>query len=180
MGFTAEISRTSVNNHLSSQCIPIIQFVRPLLERERRDLLEEMMSLPQNAVVRRINELVKRARSVKVHAYIIHYLRKQMPYMIGRSEKQRQLLDNLEREFVACSRRYNLPLGDFPNVNQYRKMLSEVKDISEFKKLDKNMVYEMDKVLTHDIPMLLQKASSKQNNHKESSFSSAFNFLSSR
>jgi hypothetical protein len=42
-----------------------------------------MMSLPQNAVVRRINELVKRARSVKVHAYIVHYLKKQMPYVIG-------------------------------------------------------------------------------------------------
>lgn len=153
---------------------------RALLEREKRDLLDEMMSLPQNAVVRRINELVKRARSVKVHAYIIHYLRKQMPYVIGKSEKQRQLLDNLEREFVACSRRYNLPLGDFPNVNQYRRMLSEVKDISDFKKLDKNMVHEMDKVLTHDIPMLLQKASSKHNHHKEGGFSSAFSFLSSR
>lgn len=44
--------------------------------------------LPENAVVRRINELVKRARSVKVHAYIIHYLRKQMPYMMGKQEKQ--------------------------------------------------------------------------------------------
>jgi hypothetical protein len=40
-------------------------------------------------------------------------------------------------------------------------MLSEVKDISDFKKLDKNLVYEMDKVLTHDIPMLLQKATNK-------------------
>jgi hypothetical protein len=39
---------------------------RALLEREKRDLLNEMMALPQNAVVRRINELVKRARSVKV------------------------------------------------------------------------------------------------------------------
>ena len=28
--------------------------------------MNEMMALPQNAVVRRINELVKRARSVKV------------------------------------------------------------------------------------------------------------------
>lgn len=116
------------------------------------------MALPQNAVVRRINELVKRARSVKVHAYIIHYLRKQMPYVIGKSEKQKKLLDRLDREFVACARRYNLPLGDFPNVEQYRRMLREVKDISEFKKLDKNLVYEMDKVLTHDIPLLLQKA----------------------
>ena len=41
-------------------------FCRQLLEREKQDLLTEMMALPQNAVVRRINELVKRARSVKV------------------------------------------------------------------------------------------------------------------
>ena len=27
---------------------------------------------------------------------------------------------------MACARRYNLPLGDFPNVDQYRKMLREV------------------------------------------------------
>lgn len=32
-----------------------------------------------------------------------------------------------------------------------------MKDISDFKRLDKNLVYEMDKVLTHDIPKLLQK-----------------------
>ena len=134
---------------------------RQLLEREKNDLLNEMMSLPQNAVVRRINELVKRARSVKVHAYIIHYLKKQMPYVIGKSEKQKKLLDRLDREFLACARRYNLPLGDFPNVEQYRKMLREIKDISDFKKLDKNLVYEMDRVLTHDIPLLLQKATMK-------------------
>lgn len=38
--------------------------------------------------------------------------------------------------------------GDFPNVELYRKILRETKDISAFKKLDKNLVYEMDKVLT--------------------------------
>ncbi len=68
-----------------------------LLEREKQDLLTEMMALPQNAVVRRINELVKRARSVKVHAYIIHYLKKQMPFVMGRTEKQKKLLDRLDR-----------------------------------------------------------------------------------
>jgi EH domain-containing protein 1 len=132
---------------------------RLLLEREKQELLQEMMALPQNAAIRRINELVKRARSVKVHAYIIHYLKKQMPYIVGKSETQRRLLDRLDREFIACARRYNLPLGDFPNVDQYRRMLTEVKDISEFKKLDKSLVYEMDRVLTHDIPLLLQRAS---------------------
>lgn len=140
---------------------PKLEENRALLEREKNDLLNEMMGLQQNAVVRRINELVKRARSVKVHAYIIHYLKKQMPYMMGKSEKQNKLLDRLDKEFVACARRYNLPLGDFPNVDQYRKMLREIKDISDFKKLDKNMVYEMDRVLTDDIPALLQRATSR-------------------
>ncbi len=131
---------------------------RHLLEKEKHDLIHEMMTLPANAAVRRINELVKRARTVKVHAYIIHYLRKQMPYVVGKSEKQKKLVDRLEHEFIACARRYNLPLGDFPPVEQYKKMLREIKDISDFKKLDKNLVYEMDKVLTHDIPALLQRA----------------------
>jgi EH domain-containing protein 1 len=128
------------------------------LEREKADLLREITLLPQNAVIRRINELAKRTRMVKVHAYIIHYLRKQMPYVLGKSEKQRKLLDRLESEFVACSRRYNLPLGDFPNVDYYRTVLSDINDISDFKKLDKSLVAEMDRLLTHDIPLLLQKA----------------------
>eukprot|EP01041_Mallomonas_annulata_P007422 gene7422-15164_t len=131
---------------------------RALLEREKSDLLAELMALPQNAVVRRINELVKRARSVKVHAYIIHYLKKQMPYVLGKADKQRLLIDRLDKEFLACARRYNLPLGDFPPVDKYRSMLREIRDISEFKKLDKNLIYEMDRMLTHDIPLLLQKA----------------------
>ena len=47
-----------------------------------------------------------------MHAYIIHYLKKQMPYVVGKSEKQKKLLDRLDKEFVACARRYNLALGD--------------------------------------------------------------------
>jgi hypothetical protein len=33
---------------------------RHLLEREKTDLLHELETLPQNAIIRRINELVKR------------------------------------------------------------------------------------------------------------------------
>mmetsp|Transcript_38872 Transcript_38872/g.39557 ORF Transcript_38872/g.39557 Transcript_38872/m.39557 type:complete len:148 (+) Transcript_38872:154-597(+) len=123
----------------------------------------------ERAVVRRINELVKRARSVKVHAYILHYLRKQMPYVLGKADKQKRLIDNLDREFLACARRYNLPLGDFPPVDKYRSILREIRDISEFKKLDKNLVYDMDKMLTHDIPMLLQKATRSSPSSSQSS-----------
>lgn len=143
-----------------------------------------MQSLSQNAVVRRINELVKRARSVKVHAYIIHYLRKQMPYMgvvstSMRDAKQRELIDHLEEEFRGCARRYNLPLGDFPDVEQYRKMLREVKDLRSFRYLDKSLVHEMDKVLTEDIPKLLQqatRASQQQQQQQQQQYASGSEF----
>ena len=54
--------------------------------------------------MRRIFELVKRARSVKVHAYIMHYLHKQLPYTWGKREKQRRLIDRLDLEFAMCAR----------------------------------------------------------------------------
>jgi hypothetical protein len=129
-----------------------------LLAREKQDLFDDIYSLPQNAVMRRINELVKRARSVKVHSYIIHYLRKQMPYTWGKKEKQRKLIDRLEREFAMCARRYELPKGDFPLIAPFRTALLEIKDLGSFQKLDKNMVRNMDRIFSEEIPELLQKA----------------------
>lgn len=129
-----------------------------LLNREKLDLFQDIAQLPQNAVMRRINELVKRARGVKVHAYIIHYLRKQLPYTFGKKEKQARLISQLDRELDMCARRYELPRGDFPAVKPLRQALLEIKDLSEFPKLDKKMVKEMDKVFSVDIPLLLEKA----------------------
>ena len=133
-----------------------------LLRSEMADLFADISLLPQNAVMRRINELVKRARSVKVHAYLVHYLRKQMPYTWGKKEKQAKLIGRLEREFLMCARRYELPRGDFPNIVGFRQALLEIKDLTEVSKLDKRMVKEMDRVFEADIPELLQKARMQQ------------------
>jgi hypothetical protein len=83
-----------------------------LLKRVKSDLLSDLACLPRDAALRRINELVKRTRAVKVHAYLIHYLRKQMPKLMawGRREKQQELLANLEQEFADCARRFRLSL----------------------------------------------------------------------
>mmetsp|Transcript_42842 Transcript_42842/g.104722 ORF Transcript_42842/g.104722 Transcript_42842/m.104722 type:complete len:515 (-) Transcript_42842:184-1728(-) len=135
-----------------------------LLVREKEDLIKELISLPQNSIMRRISELVKRARAVKVHAFIIHYLRKQIAgwatvTVWNKTEKQAQLIQSLDREFVMAARRYNLPLGDFPNVNKMRASLREIKDLRDIPKLNKNLVAEMDKMFTADIPRLLETAS---------------------
>lgn len=130
-----------------------------LLQKEEMDLLQDIMGLPQQAVMRRINELVKRARSVKVHAYMIHYLRKQLPYNPwSRRDKQRRLIGRLESEFLGAARRYGLPKGDFPALEPFRQALYEIKDLSDFPKLDKKLIKEMDKVFSVDIPELLERA----------------------
>jgi GTPase SAR1 family protein len=153
---TPEVSRVYMGSFWDAPLVNTEQ--AELLQREEMDLLTDIMALPQQAVMRRINELVKRARSVKVHAYLIHYLRKQLPYTWGRRDKQRRLIGRLEGEFMAAARRYGLPKGDFPPLENMRQALYEIKDLSEFPKLDKKLVREMDKVFSVDIPELLEKA----------------------
>lgn len=154
---TPEVSRVYMGSFWDAPLLNTEQ--AELLQREEMDLLHDIMALPQHAVMRRINELVKRARSVKVHAYIIHYLRKQMPYNPwNKKEKQKRLIGRLEAEFVAAARRYGLPKGDFPSLEPMRQALYEIKDLAEFPKLDKKLVREMDKVFSVDIPELLERA----------------------
>ncbi|CAE7704487.1 Ehd1, partial [Symbiodinium microadriaticum] len=61
-----------------------------LFEMEEADLMKDLRALPRNSAVRKINELVKRVRLAKVHAYVIGYLREQMPMFMGREKKQKQ------------------------------------------------------------------------------------------
>jgi len=153
---TPEVSRVFIGSFWENPLAHTEQ--ADLFQQEQLDLLHDIRILPANAVMRRINELVKRARSVKVHAYIIHYLRKQLPYTFGKREKQQRLINRLDREFVMCARRYELPKGDFPPLEPFRQALLEIKDLSEFSKLDKRMVKEMEKVFSVDIPELLERA----------------------
>lgn len=132
---------------------------RALLEREKADLVQEMQGLSSGEVIRRINELTKRASSVKMHAYILHYLRKQIPYNpLARPDKQRRLLERLKSEFLACAHRYGLAEGDIPPVDRYYDKLRAIRDISRLNRLDKGLVAEMDRAIGEDLPRLLQLA----------------------
>eukprot|EP00960_Hanusia_phi_P006333 181631-Hanusia_phi.AAC.1 len=81
-----------------------------LLQREKADLVQELVALPQNTILRRVSSLVRRARSVKVHSFIVHYLRKQIAgwatvTVWNKAEKQKDLIDALDRNFVLAAQR---------------------------------------------------------------------------
>jgi hypothetical protein len=57
-----------------------------LFEQEEADLMKDLAILPRQSAVRKINELVKRIRKVKTLAYIIGYLKSQMPTVMGKEK----------------------------------------------------------------------------------------------
>lgn len=129
--------------------------MRTLFELESQDLFKELQSLPKNAALRKLNDLIKRARLAKVHAYIISELKEEMPSMFGKDSKKKELIKNLDRIYEKIQRTHNISPGDFPNINKMREVLEQL-DFKTFKQLDKKLVDKVDNMLTTDITQLMQ------------------------
>jgi len=111
-----------------------------------------------------VNEIVKRARLAKVNAYIISNLRNEMPSLFGKEKAQQKLLEELNREFNKVHRQFQLPVGDFPEVNSFREKLRTY-DFTKFAKLNQKLIDSMDQVLADDIPKLLKQFQQEVNPH---------------
>ncbi|KAI9095514.1 P-loop containing nucleoside triphosphate hydrolase protein [Phlyctochytrium arcticum] len=149
---TPEVSRVYIgsfwdNPPQNTDCIN-------LLQAEHRDLLQDLKQLPRNAVVRKINEIVKRTRMAKVHALIIAHLRQEMPSFFGRKDKQDSLITNLEAEFVKLERMHGLTRGDFPDPEKFKEHLSLFK-LEKFAKLNEKMLKDVNEALSIDFPKLM-------------------------
>ena len=126
---------------------------RELFEVEQEDLFDDLQSLPKFATVRRLNDLIKRARLVKVHALIVNHLKKQMP-MIGKNSKKEELLKKLDKVFLAVETEHKIPRSDFPDLETMRKNLVN-HDFSKFNSYDQKLVDKVNKMLTEEIPRLM-------------------------
>ncbi|OMH81055.1 EH domain-containing protein 1 [Zancudomyces culisetae] len=137
-----------------------------LLKKEQNDLMDCLRQIPKNAAIRRVNDMVKRTRQAKVHAYIISHLKNEMPAVFGKTKKAQKLLNNLKEEFVKIQQLNGLSPGDFPNPLVFREILENY-DISKFKKLDKRLLSNVEAALSKDFPRLMQNF---PNSYAEDSF----------
>jgi EH domain-containing protein 1 len=126
-----------------------------LFEMEEKDLMKDLAILPRQSAVRKINELVKRIRKVKTLAYIIGYLKAQMPAMMGKDKKQKKLIADLPNVFRSIMKKHNLSAGDFPDINKFSEKLNETK-FADFATLSEKKLEELDRVLNIDIPKLME------------------------
>ena len=133
-----------------------------LIRAEEADLLADLRSLPRNNAVRKVNELLKRARMAKVHALIVSHLRDQFGWF-GKDSKQKSIIDNLEDHFKQVRQKHNLPAGDFPNVHRFRDFIAQY-PIDKFPKLDVGMLETVEGALTQLIPSLMKHVPSLEHN----------------
>ncbi|KAL7073350.1 hypothetical protein ACQ4LE_007199 [Meloidogyne hapla] len=127
---------------------------RRLFQDEQHDLFADLQSLPRNAVLRKLNDLIKRARLAKVHAYIISELRKQMPSMIGKEKKKKELIQKLDKLFEQLQKEHGISPGDFPDINKMRGNLENA-DFSRFNALKPRLLQIVDDMLAKDIARLM-------------------------
>ncbi|CAD7939212.1 unnamed protein product [Amoebophrya sp. A120] len=128
---------------------------RKLFEMEENDLYTAISALPRNSATRQLNDLIKRARLLRVHSYLMDHFRKEMPTLWGGSSKQRELIRNLGSICQSLSKQHSLPLGDFPNVQALQRRLTCF-EFSKLQTIDPKQIQALQKMLERDVQKLLK------------------------
>eukprot|EP00586_Coscinodiscus_wailesii_P012546 CAMPEP_0172510816 /NCGR_PEP_ID=MMETSP1066-20121228/231661_1 /TAXON_ID=671091 /ORGANISM="Coscinodiscus wailesii, Strain CCMP2513" /LENGTH=405 /DNA_ID=CAMNT_0013289961 /DNA_START=113 /DNA_END=1330 /DNA_ORIENTATION=+ len=135
---------------------------KSVMETEMADLSADLSALPRLGAVRKINDMVKRIRQVRVHAIILDHLRHNMPSVFGKEKKKKELLGNLGAVFRKVQQDHNLPYGDFPDLDKFRKAVMNM-DFGKIPKLKGERMkkggrmLDLDRSLTIAIPDLLTR-----------------------
>ncbi|XP_026068126.1 EH domain-containing protein 2 [Carassius auratus] len=126
---------------------------RKLFEQEEEDLFAEIQKLPRNSAVRKLNDLVKRARLVRAHAYIISSLKEEMPLVFCREKKKRDLIYDLPIIYSRIQQRYQISPGDFPDCAKMQERL--MSHDFKFKAFKPKLLAELDELLNTDTAKLM-------------------------
>mmetsp|Transcript_12724 Transcript_12724/g.16721 ORF Transcript_12724/g.16721 Transcript_12724/m.16721 type:complete len:573 (+) Transcript_12724:285-2003(+) len=133
-----------------------------LFQRDEKELLREISELPGNSAVRKVNEIVKRVRLVKVHVCLLSHLRAQMPPVFGQGFAQARLMDHLPEVFEEVKKRFHLSDGDMPNIEEFHNALQNF-NFREFPRLNRKILQHLDDILNKDIPAVLSKVGGVDN-----------------
>ena len=139
---------------------------RRLFEAEEQDLFADLQTLPRNAALRKLNDLIKRARLAKVQAYIVSGLGRQMPSLFGKEKKKQELIKNLGSLYSQLQQEHQVSPGDFPDLAKMQEQL-EGMDFTKFPVLDKRLIEKVDKMLTNDIAKLMALVPMEEQQGKE-------------
>ena len=127
---------------------------RKLFEKELQLLFDDLQDLPKYAAIRKINDFIKRARMAKIHAFIISSLKADMPKLIGKSRKKKELIRNLPVMFKKVQEDHMVSASDIPPVSTMQEKLA-LCDFSKFPTLKERLINAVDVMLDKDVASLV-------------------------
>ncbi|KAK7103669.1 hypothetical protein V1264_018531 [Littorina saxatilis] len=92
--------------------------------------------------------------AVQVHAYIISYLKKEMPSMFGKDNKKKELIAKLPDIFATIQREHQISPGDFPDLKRMQEQLA-FHDFTKFHALKPKLLESVDNMLSSDIARIM-------------------------
>jgi hypothetical protein len=120
-----------------------------------------------------VNELIKRARRAKIHALIVLHLKSKFG-TFGKQKMQKKLLDNMGAEFEEVMNLHKIPKNDFPKMKNFKEALAK-KDIKSYPKMKKDLLANIDDLLSKDMPKLMEMVPSEVHDDGEHGESKADN-----
>nr|XP_023025028.1 EH domain-containing protein 1-like [Leptinotarsa decemlineata] len=126
---------------------------RRLFEDETQDLFRDLQSLPKNSALRKLNDLIKRARLAKVHAFLISEIKKEMP-VFGKEHKKKDIIKHLDQIYDKIQKEHSISIGDFPDIHKMQELLVK-QDFSKFHSLKPKLLEVVNEMLSNDISQLM-------------------------
>ena len=130
-------------------------FFENVFKDDHNNLLADITRLPANNLLRKINDLIRRAKECKAHALLISYLRNNARGW-NSMEKQLKLIQQMPEVFERVRDNNHLPKSDLPSIDRFTEVVSKM-TFSQLPKQDYRKLEALDKVLTKDIPEIMTK-----------------------
>lgn len=127
---------------------------RALFEREERALFEDIQSLPSISVLRKLNDLSKRARQVLVHASIMKVIAKKIPGFFGKESAKTKLINELDKVFEEAQKEFCISQNELPNLRKMQEALQDL-NVSQIRTPDQRLIDQVEEMLSNDISRIM-------------------------
>ena len=94
-----------------------------VIQHDTDELLNELRALPWQTAVRRLDEMVKRVRLLRVHAFLLDSIRADFPFFF-RESKKAEIIENLPSRFRKACPRARVRSGPSRGVKLARALFS--------------------------------------------------------
>ncbi|CAG9532371.1 unnamed protein product [Cercopithifilaria johnstoni] len=134
--------------------------VHEIFTQEYIDFFDELKLLPSGCNVRKLNDVIKRAKKLKIHALIMENLLKKMWCKSNGELKRVATQRNMLRILEDFRQRLRVAESDLPDIMQFleRARLSYIKG---WNKVDEELMRNLDQFISDDIPKMVAAVQSK-------------------